>query len=148
MPVPPHSIPLPDSRPPSPDVKVRSPDQSPSGALPLQQTGNEDKGTPSLVRGSVQNADLGVPFLPNTRPIINPSSLSLPPPFMVRAGDTVVSERMRKAFCAATGVPIVPLRTCIIPTPASFGESRESLEARRAKLKGAGHRLAHLHNLV
>ncbi len=119
---------------------MRPSDQSPSGALSLQETGSKDKGTPNLVRGSVQNADLEVPFPPNNRPIINPSPWSLPPPFKVRAGDGVVTERMRKVFCAATGCPIVALRTCIVPTPASFGESRESLDARRAELKRAGHR--------
>ena len=67
---------------------------------------------------------------------------------MIGTSDAVVNEWMRKAFCAETGRPFVPLRSHIIPTPASFGESRESLEARRAELKRAGHRFDHLHNLV
>ena len=108
-----------------------------------QETGNEDKGIPNLVRDSVKTADLEVSalsFPPDIRPIINPRSWSRPPRFTVGASDVVVNERIRKAFCAETRRPLVPLRSYPIPTPASFGESRKSLEARRAKLKRAGYR--------
>ena len=146
MPGPAHLIPLPDSRPPTSDLNVY-----PSNALSLQETGHEDKGTRNPVPGSVQHAGLEVSacsFPPNIRPISNPRSWSLPPPFMVRTSDAAVNDRMRKAFCAETGRPFAPLRTHSIPTPASFGESRESLDARRAELKRAGRRLDHLRNLV
>ena len=138
--VPAHLIPLPDSRPPTPDLNACLLDQAPSSALLLQETGNEDKGTPNLVRDSVKNEVSAFSFPPSIRPIIHPRSWSRPPPFMVGAGDVVVNERIRKAFCAETRFPLVPLRSYSIPTPASFGESRVSLEARRAKLKRAGYR--------
>ena len=124
-------------------MKVRTLDQSPSSALPLQGTGSEDKGTPDLVRDPAKDTDVeasAFSFVPNIRSITQPCSVSRPPRFMVRDGDAAVNERMRKAFCAETRRPLVPLRSYSIPTPASFGEGRESLEARRARLKRAGHR--------
>ena len=149
--VPAHLIPLPDSRPSTPDLNACPPDQAPSSALSLQQTDIEDKGTPNLARDSVKNAGSEVSAFsspPNIRPIINPRSWSRPPPFVVGADDTVVNERIRKAFCAETRLPFVPLRSYTIPTPASFGENRASLEARRARLKSAGYRFDPFHNLV
>jgi hypothetical protein len=142
-PVPAHLIPLPDSPPPSPGLRVSLPDQSPSSALLLQETDKKAKDAPNIARDSVKNTDpeeSAFSFPPNTRPIIEPCSWSRPPPFSVQAGDAVVNERIRKAFCAATRRPLVPLRSCIMPTPASFGESRESLEACRAEFKRAGYR--------
>lgn len=137
------------------------PGQSPSNALLLQETDNKAKDTPNIVRGSVKNADLkesAFSFPPYIRQIIEPCAWSRPPRFLVQAGDAVVNERLRKAFCAATRRPLVLLRSFTIPTPASFGESRESLEAYRAELKRAGYRFGqypqsglvtlHLHSYI
>lgn len=150
-----HLVPLPDSRPPTPDLRDSPPntlpDQSPSSTLLPQETGIKGKGTLNTVRDSEKKAEqvsFAFSFSPNTRPIIEPCSWSRPPQFSVQAGEAVVNERIRKAFCAAIRCPLVPLRSHTIPTPASFGESTESLEVRRAELKRAGYRLTQIHSLV
>lgn len=143
MPVPAHLIPLPDSRPSTPEPKVLLPDQSPSSALLPQDSDSKAKGTPNIIRDSgkkVALTEFAFSFPPDIRLIIEPRSLSRPPPLLIQAGDAVVDERARKAFCASIHRPIVPLRSYTIPTPASFGEIRESLEARRAELKRADYR--------
>ena len=143
VPVPAHLIPLPDSRPSTPEPKVLLPDQSSSGALLPRNSGSNAKGTPNIMQDSgkkVALAESAFSFPPNIRLIIEPRSLSRPPPLLIQAGDAVVDERARKAFCASIHRPIVPLRSYIMPTPASFGESRETLEARRAELKRADYR--------
>jgi hypothetical protein len=88
----------------------------------------------------IEQDDFAFSFLPNVRQVIEPHSWSRPPHFLVQAGDAIVNERLRKAFCAEIRRPLVLLRSYTIPTPASFGESRESLEVRRAETKRAGYR--------
>lgn len=142
MPVPAHLVPLPDSRPPTPELKDSPPDQSLSNASSLRETDTKDKGAIDTVRDSEKKVEqvgsLSSP--PNIRRIIEPLPWSRPPQFSVQYGEAIVNERLRKAFCAEIGCPLVPLRSHIIPTTTSFGETRESLEARRAELKSAGYR--------
>lgn len=142
VPVPAHLIPLPDSRPPTPELKDSPPEQSLSNASSLRNTGTKDEGAIDTMRDSEKKVEHvgSLSSSPNIRRIIEPLPWSRPPRFSVKNGEAIVNERLRKAFCAEIGCPLVPLRSHIIPTPASFGETRESLDARRAELKSAGYR--------
>ena len=114
-----------------------------SSTLSPPETGTENKFALDILPDSEKKAEQVGPTLsvpPNVRPIIEPYPWSRPPRFMVQAGDAIVNERLRKAFCAEIRRPLVPLRSHTIPTPASFGETKESLEARRSEFKRAGYR--------
>jgi hypothetical protein len=134
-----HLVPLPGS--PTPEPEESLPDQAPSSGPSPQQTDLKHEATTDGVldfNKTAEKAKFTFTFPPDVRLVTEPSPWSRPPIFLVQDGDAIVNERIRKAFCAESCSPLVLLRAYKIPTPASFGESRESLDARRAELKKAG----------